>query len=112
MVSLTAAASFRPVPAALIRLTHPIRAAGTPVYRIGQELRHNTVKHAQAANVILRLATDPEALTLEVTDDRIRFDPHGSFPGHLGLRSSRARVRLGGRLTFDSTPARAPASAR
>jgi signal transduction histidine kinase len=75
------------------------------VYRIGQESLHNTIRHAQAANVTLRLAADAEALTLEVTDDGIGFDPHGSFPGHLGLRSMHERaVRLGGRLTFDSTP--------
>jgi PAS domain S-box-containing protein len=75
------------------------------VYRIGQESLHNTVKHAHAANVTLRLPADPEGLTLEVTDDGIGFDPHGSFPGHLGLRSMHERaVRLGGRLTFDSTP--------
>ncbi|HET7077679.1 MAG TPA: GAF domain-containing protein [Chloroflexia bacterium] len=75
------------------------------VYRIGQESLHNTVKHAHAANVTLRLAADPEGLTLDVTDDGIGFDPHGSFPGHLGLRSMHERaVRLGGRLTFESAP--------
>ena len=42
---------------------------------------------------------------LEVQDDGIGFDPTGSFPGHLGLKSMRERaLRLGGTLTVESAP--------
>jgi PAS domain S-box-containing protein len=74
------------------------------VYRIAQEALHNTVKHARAANVQIKVECDPEWMTLEISDDGIGFDAHGDFPGHLGLRSMRERaLRLGGTLEVDST---------
>jgi len=42
---------------------------------------------------------------LEVRDDGEGFDPEGSFPGHLGLKSMRERVaHLGGTLRIESAP--------
>jgi PAS domain S-box-containing protein len=77
------------------------------LYRIGQEAMHNTVKHAQAHALRVRLAHDPNVVTLEVHDDGAGFDPGGAFPGHLGLRSMRERAsRLGGTLSIDSAPGR------
>jgi signal transduction histidine kinase len=74
------------------------------VYRIAQEALHNTVKHARAANVQIKVKCDSEWITLEVSDDGIGFDAQGGFPGHLGLRSMRERaLRLGGTLEVDST---------
>jgi signal transduction histidine kinase len=74
------------------------------VYRIAQEALHNTVKHAHAANVQIKVKCDSEWITLEVSDDGIGFDAQGDFPGHLGLRSMRERaLRLGGTLEVDST---------
>jgi signal transduction histidine kinase len=74
------------------------------VYRIAQEALHNTVKHARAANVQIKMKCDSEWITLEVSDDGIGFDAQGDFPGHLGLRSMRERaLRLGGTLEVDST---------
>ena len=76
----------------------------THLFRIAQEALHNTVKHARAANVQIKLGRDFEAITLEVLDDGVGFDPGGEFPGHLGLRSMRERaLRLGGTLEVDST---------
>ena len=73
-------------------------------YRIAQEALHNTVKHARAANVQIKVECDSEWITLEVSDDGIGFDAQGDFPGHLGLRSMRERaLRLGGTLEVDST---------
>jgi PAS domain S-box-containing protein len=75
------------------------------VYRIAQEALHNTVKHARANNVGLRMACEPGSLTLEVTDDGVGFDAGGDFPGHLGLRSMRERAqRPGGTLELESSP--------
>lgn len=72
-------------------------------YRIAQEALHNTVKHARAKKVDLRLQCSKEGLLLEVCDDGVGFDAEGSFPGHLGLRSMRERVtRLGGFLQIES----------
>jgi signal transduction histidine kinase len=44
---------------------------------------------------------------LEVADDGVGFDPAGSFPGHLGLRSMRERAsRLGASIEVESAPGR------
>lgn len=70
-----------------------------------QEALHNTVKHAQASTVELKLECSPNGLTLEIGDDGVGFDPTGSFPGHLGLKSMRERAeRLGGTLEVESNP--------
>ncbi len=53
----------------------------------------------------LRLEQDASGILLEVRDDGEGFDPAGSFPGHLGLKSMRERVaRLGGTLRIESAP--------
>jgi PAS domain S-box-containing protein len=73
------------------------------LYRIAQEAMHNTVKHARAKKVDLRLSQSTEAVLLEVRDDGVGFDPRGSFPGHLGLHSMQERVsRVGGLLHIQS----------
>jgi signal transduction histidine kinase len=75
------------------------------LYRIAQEAMQNTVKHARAANVDLRLEQENGSVALEVSDDGSGFDPSGSFPGHLGLRSMRERAaQIGGTLEIESAP--------
>ncbi len=75
--------------------------------RVIQEALHNSVKHARASRVDIRLvesAEVPGTLVVEVTDDGVGFDPDIRRPGHLGLETMRERtVRLGGRLTFESS---------
>jgi signal transduction histidine kinase len=73
------------------------------LYRIAQEATHNIIKHAHASFVMLRLARQANEILLEVADNGRGFDPTGTFPGHLGLRSIRERVaRNGGTLTLES----------
>ncbi len=73
------------------------------LYRIAQEALQNTVKHAHANSVELRLSETEAALLLDVCDDGLGFDPSSSFPGHLGLQSMRERVTgLGGTLQIQS----------
>lgn len=75
------------------------------VYRVAREALHNVVKHARAERVALHLARDERGILLEVADDGVGFDPQGSFPGHLGLRSMRERVgQLSGSLEIRSAP--------
>ena len=75
------------------------------LYRIAQEALNNTVKHAQAERVELRLEQNADEILLEVRDDGGGFDPESSFPGHLGLKSMRERVaHLGGTLRIESAP--------
>jgi PAS domain S-box-containing protein len=75
------------------------------LYRIAQEAMQNTVKHAGASNVDLKLEQENGTVALEVSDDGSGFDPSGSFPGHLGLRSMRERAtQIGGTLEILSKP--------
>ncbi|TME08472.1 MAG: PAS domain S-box protein [Chloroflexi bacterium] len=75
------------------------------LYRIAQEALHNTVKHAHASKVDLRLCQTSEAVILEVRDNGRGFDATASFPGHLGLHSMQERVKgLGGVLQIESAP--------
>ena len=69
------------------------------LHRIGQEALWNTVKHARARRVDVRLEPDGHSVVLEIADDGVGFDPGGSFPGHLGLRSMHERAAgVGGSL--------------
>jgi signal transduction histidine kinase len=78
----------------------PVKEA---VSRIAQEALHNTVKHAHATHVDVRLACDAKTITLEVQDNGRGFDPSLPFAGHLGLRSMRERAaNLGGTIAIDS----------
>jgi signal transduction histidine kinase len=76
------------------------------LYRICQEALHNIIKHAHAKEVKLGLNWQKGVeVQLEIRDNGVGFDPNGSFPGHLGLRSMRERVeRLRGRFVIDSLP--------
>jgi signal transduction histidine kinase len=75
------------------------------LYRIAQEAMHNTVKHARATTIELRLAACDGRLLLDVIDNGRGFDADGSFPGHLGLVSMRERAaRAGGTLSISSAP--------
>ena len=77
------------------------------LYRVAQEALHNTIKHARASQVNVRLGRTAEAIILEIRDNGRGFDPLGSFPGHLGLLSMQERVKnLAGVLSIESTPAR------
>ena len=77
------------------------------LYRIAQEALHNSVKHARATTVEVRLCVLATGIMLEVFDNGVGFNPEQSFPGHLGLQSMRERVaHLGGTLQITSTPGR------
>jgi len=97
---ITVETNFGPEPAI------PLSVKET-LYRIAQESLHNTIKHAKAARLVIRLAQDDRGVTLELTDDGVGFDPGGRFPGHLGLRSMRERAaRHGATIDIDSAPGR------
>lgn len=73
------------------------------LYRIAQEALRNTVKHARARNVELRLDCDALRIALLVSDDGVGFDPAFSAAGHLGQQSMRERAaQLGGTVVVES----------
>ncbi len=64
---------------------------------------HNTIKHAHASKILLRLNQTSDLVILEVCDNGRGFDTTASFPGHLGLHSMQERVTgLGGKLQIES----------
>ncbi|HEY0068901.1 MAG TPA: GAF domain-containing protein [Chloroflexia bacterium] len=84
----------------------PIQAKEV-LYRVAQEASHNTIKHARASTLSVKLDRDDGHITLEVADDGVGFDAGGHFPGHLGLQSMHERaVKLGGNLSIESAPGR------
>lgn len=77
------------------------------LYRIVQECITNTVHHAEASRVHLRVVYAYPNLVLRYSDDGIGFHPArvSDDRPHLGLRSIRERARmLGGELAVESKP--------
>jgi signal transduction histidine kinase len=73
------------------------------LYRIAQESLNNTVKHAQAERVDIRLGVRQGEVTLELMDDGVGFDPQAEYSGHMGLNSMHERAaQIGGILEIVS----------
>lgn len=77
------------------------------LYRIVQEALNNVAKHAQAANVSIRLKQSGIIVLLEVADDGIGFDitqfGHAKEAGAWGLLNTRERAEaIGGTLSIES----------
>ena len=69
------------------------------LYRIAQETVHNTVKHAKAKEVRIRLETD----ILEISDNGHGFDMAVARAGALGIKSMRERAEaIGAALGIES----------
>jgi len=82
------------------------------LYRVAQEALHNTIKHAGASQVHVRLGQTAETIILEIRDNGSGFDSASSFPGHLGLLSMQERVKhLGECSRSRALPARGRRSA-
>ncbi len=73
------------------------------LHGIAREALWNTVKHARARRLEVRLEAHEDSVVLEIADDGVGFDAGGSFPGHLGLRSMHERATgVGGSLELVS----------
>ena len=73
------------------------------VYRLVQEALNNAVRHSQARNARVCVASKGGAIAVEVTDDGRGFD--ASRTRGLGILGMEERVRrLGGTLTVKSVP--------
>jgi signal transduction histidine kinase len=75
------------------------------LFRIAQEAVTNTVRHASATEVVVRLERADGHVALTVSDDGVGFDPSARAVSarRLGLVSMRERTEdLGGRFTITS----------
>lgn len=74
------------------------------LYRIAQEALNNTLKHANASTVIVRVMIEPNHIRLSIEDNGCGFDlSSAASSGGLGLRSMRERCEgLGASLEITS----------
>jgi PAS domain S-box-containing protein len=79
---------------------------GLVLFRIVQEALTNVARHAGAHQVRIRIAADPTALVLTITDDGRGITPEEQArPSSLGLLGMRERaLLLGGEVTIDGAP--------
>jgi NarL family two-component system sensor histidine kinase LiaS len=74
------------------------------LFRILQESLSNTLRHARANQITVKLFTLQGQVRLRVSDDGVGFDPEGEKMTSYGLRSMRERViELGGALEIYSS---------
>lgn len=76
--------------------------------RIVQEALSNTVRHASASNVLVKIVLERHFLQITIQDDGLGFDPSNIAQyGHLGMQMMRERAEsVGGKLTVSSAPGR------
>lgn len=75
------------------------------IYRIIQELLINSIKHAQANEILLQINTEDDELVIQYEDDGIGFDKMEIKAGGMGLGNILSRVKyLGGHIHMDSGP--------
>lgn len=83
---------------------HVPQALEEGLYRICQEALNNTLKHANATIVVVRLSVHDELVDVEVADNGVGFAPvEQSGGGGMGLANMRERAqRMGGKLVVTS----------
>jgi PAS domain S-box-containing protein len=74
------------------------------LYRIAQEVLNNSLKHAEATRVSVRLLADGQCVAMEITDNGKGFDPQAvRDQGGMGLGNIQERAEsLGGEVSFVS----------
>lgn len=79
------------------------------LYRIVQEVTHNTIKHARASRLVIDLTLKGNSLILKTEDDGVGFDmsQRSKEGGGLGLRNLKSRAEImGGHFNAESSPGR------
>jgi signal transduction histidine kinase len=75
------------------------------LFRIAQEVLHNTIKHSRAQTVAVHLQGGADGLVLTVEDDGVGFDVAGAWGKGLGLISIGERIEaMGGTLDIRAAP--------
>lgn len=79
------------------------------VFRIVQEIMHNTIRHAKARQLHITISREKQRLVLVMQDDGIGFDPGklSKQKGGLGLKSIESRAQiLNSRMLLETAPGR------
>lgn len=76
---------------------------GLSIYRIIQELLHNTIKHAQAREILIQINTEEDELVIQYEDDGKGFDLDKLKRKGMGLDNINSRVNyLKGEINFEA----------
>ena len=74
------------------------------LYRMVQSGLKNTIKHAKATEVDVKMVADGKKISLEIKDNGIGFDPNEERKG-IGLKNLRSRIqKISGKLEIRSAP--------
>lgn len=77
------------------------------IFRMVQEIVHNTLKHAKAGTLHIEIRSSPQLLVLETTDDGIGYDNagrHGQQQGRGLLNLQNRTEMMGGSLHTETAP--------
>ncbi|MEE8466477.1 MAG: PAS domain S-box protein [Dehalococcoidia bacterium] len=76
------------------------------LYRVAQEALNNSMKHAAATHLLVRISAHDGSVEIDIEDDGIGFDLGlVNQSGGMGLRNMRERLdKLGGSFTIVSSP--------
>jgi signal transduction histidine kinase len=73
------------------------------LYRICQEALNNTLKHANATIVVVRLSLHDDLVDVEIADNGVGFAPAEQSGGGMGMANMRERAqRMGGKMVVTS----------
>lgn len=84
----------------------PVELVSVTLFRIAQEALTNTIRHAKASLVEVRLSQTEEFISLQVRDDGVGFSPETlGCSTSLGIVGMRERaILIGGDFSIESTP--------
>jgi signal transduction histidine kinase len=75
------------------------------LYRISQEIIHNTIKHADASELLIELRQDKDKIVLATRDDGkgFNYDEKSGEAKGMGLQNLLRRAEIiGGKMFFES----------
>jgi len=73
------------------------------IYRVIQELLHNTIKHAKAKEILIQINTEDEELVIQFEDDGLGYDIDNLKRKGMGLENIKSRINyLKGQLSVHS----------
>ncbi len=97
-ITLLVRGTYRPLPA----------RTEDELLRIAQESVTNAIRHAQASEITIELAFDPQLLRMTISDNGRGFSPTGDttgISGHFGLKGMRERASgIDAKLKLDTAP--------
>ncbi len=75
------------------------------LYRIAQEALNNSLKHARAGQVSLRLEETAGQIRLRIADNGVGFSTDSAASGGMGLKMMQERAaQINARLSIQSSP--------